>query len=82
MLVPLTLHLRGDFGSTRGARIAVLDELLTAMKAAGNVRFMNGAAVAAHTRSLNLPGEADPAAAHAETLANVVFRGDLAIKPL
>ena len=82
MLIPLTLHLRGDFGSTRGARIAALDELLTDIKSHSDVHFMNGAAIAAHTRTLGLPGEPDPAAAHAQTLARTVFRGDLAVKPL
>jgi hypothetical protein len=82
MLIALTLHLRSDFGSTRGARIAVLDELFRAMKSPGDLCFMNSAAIAAHTLSLELPGEPDPAAAHAPTLATAVFRGELGIKPL
>jgi peptidoglycan/xylan/chitin deacetylase (PgdA/CDA1 family) len=81
-LIPLTLHLRGDFGSTRGARIAALDELLTEIKSKPGLRFMNGAQIAAHALSLKLQPEADPYIAHAATLAKTVYRGDLAIKPL
>jgi peptidoglycan/xylan/chitin deacetylase (PgdA/CDA1 family) len=80
-LIPLTLHLRGDFGSTRGARIAALDELFTQVKSHGDTHFMNGAAIAAHARSLGLTPEPDPAAAHLATLAKTVYRGDLAVKP-
>ena len=40
--IPITLHLRGDVGSTRGARIAALDGLLTEIKAYGDVHFMTG----------------------------------------
>jgi peptidoglycan-N-acetylglucosamine deacetylase len=42
---------------------------------------MNGAAIAAHARELGLRPEPDPLAAHAATLANTVYRGDLAVKP-
>ena len=37
-LVPLTLHLRGDVGSTRAARIAALQELLGYMATRPGVR--------------------------------------------
>jgi hypothetical protein len=80
-LIPITLHLRGDVGSTRGARIAALDGLLTEIKAYGDVRFMTGAAIAEHARSLGLAPEPDPVAAHQATLAKMVYRGDLAVKP-
>lgn len=82
VLIPITLHLRGDFGSTRGARIAALDGVFTEIKAYGDVQFMNGAAIAEHARSLGLAAEPDPAAAHLATLANTVYRGDLAVRPL
>ncbi|ALM86488.1 polysaccharide deacetylase family protein [Bordetella sp. N] len=82
VLIPITLNLRGDFGSTRAARIAVLDTLLTEIKQLGDVRFMTCQQLAEHTLSLKLAPEPDPYLAHAETLANTVYRGDLAIKPL
>ncbi len=81
-LIPITLNLRGDFGSTRAARIAVLDTLLSELKQLGGVRFMTCRQLAEHTLSLGLAPEPDPYLAHAETLANTVYRGDLAIKPL
>ncbi|OZI19131.1 hypothetical protein CAL26_15875 [Bordetella genomosp. 9] len=81
-LIPITLNLRGDFGSTRAARIAVLDTLLTELRQLGDVRFMTCQQLAEHTLSLNLAPEPDPHRAHAETLANTVYRGDLAIRPL
>ncbi|WP_233238445.1 polysaccharide deacetylase family protein [Bordetella sp. LUAb4] len=82
ILIPITLNLRGDFGSTRAARIAVLDTLLTEIKQLGDVRFMTCQQLAEHTLSLNLATEPDPFLAHAETLARTKYRGDLAIKPL
>lgn len=81
VLIPFTLHLRGDYGSTREARIEVLDELFTQIKAWGDVRFMSGAAIAEHARSIGLEREPDPMAAHVATLAKTIFRGDLAVKP-
>lgn len=81
-LIPITINLRGDFGSTRAARIAVLDTLLTELKQLGDVRFMTCQQLAEHTLSLNLTPEPDPYLAHAETLSKTVCRGDLAIKPL
>jgi len=81
-LIPLTLHLRGDFGSTRAARIAVLDTLLTELKGLGGVRFMTCAQLAEHTLALNLAPQPDPYQAHAQTLANTLYRGELAVKPL
>jgi len=81
-LIPITLHLRGDFGSTRAARIAILDTLLTELKQLAGVRFMTCGQLAGHVLSLNLPTEPDPYLAHAETLAKTVYRGDLAVRPL
>lgn len=81
-LVPLTLHLRGDVGSTRAARIAALEDLLAYMAAQPGVRFMTGAQIAAHTRACGLVPEADPFAPHQPTLAVTPYRGDLAVKPL
>ena len=80
-LIPITLHLRGDVGSTRGARIAALDGLLTEIKAYGDVHFMTGEAIAAHAKSLGLTAEPDPVTAHLPTLSKTVYRGDLAVKP-
>ncbi|WP_066637366.1 polysaccharide deacetylase family protein [Bordetella sp. H567] len=81
-LIPITLNLRGDFGSTRAARIAVLDTVLAEIKQLGGVRFMTCQQLAEHTLSLNLAPEPDPHRAHAETLSKTVYRGDLAIRPL
>lgn len=81
VLIPITLHLRGDYGSTREARIVALDGLFTWIKSFGDVRFMTAAEIAAHTRSLRLPAEPDPVAAHLPTLSKAVYRGDLAVKP-
>lgn len=80
-LFPLTLHLRGDIGSTRAARIAALDEFLESVKARPGVRFMRGDALAAHAASLGMAPEPDPAAAHLATLAVTPYRGDLSVKP-
>jgi peptidoglycan/xylan/chitin deacetylase (PgdA/CDA1 family) len=81
-LIPLTLHLRGDFGSTRAARIAVLDTLLTEIKQLAGVRFTTGAELARHALSLDRPLEPDPYRAHADTLSRTTYRGDLAVRPL
>lgn len=80
-LVPLTLHLRGDIGSTRAARIAALEELLEYMAACAGVRFMTGAQLAA----LALAGgsaESNPINQHKATLDVTPYRGDLAVKPI
>jgi peptidoglycan/xylan/chitin deacetylase (PgdA/CDA1 family) len=82
VLIPITINLRGDFGSTRAARIAVLDTLLTELKQLGGVHFMTCQQLAEHTLSLNPKLEPDPYSMHAETLLKTVYRGDLAIKPL
>lgn len=81
-LIPLTLHLRGDFGSTRAARIAVLDALLTELKQLDGVRFMTGEDLARHALSLDRPMEPDPYAPHEDTLSKTAYRGDLAVRPL
>lgn len=81
-LCPLTLHLRGDVGSTRAARIDALDEFLADAKGRPGVRFMQGRSLAAHADFLGLAPEPDPAAAHLSTLAVTPYRGDLAVKPI
>ena len=81
-LVPLTIHLRGDVGSTRAARIAALEALLEHMAAQPGVCFMTGAQLAAHTRAADLPPEENPITAHLPTLAVTPYRGDLSVKPL
>jgi peptidoglycan/xylan/chitin deacetylase (PgdA/CDA1 family) len=81
-LVPLTLHLRGDVGSTRAARIAALQELLGYMATQPGVRFMSGAQIEAHVAAAGLAPEEDPFARHQATLAVTPYRGDLAVKPL
>ena len=81
-LVPLTLHLRGDVGSTRAARIAALQELLGYMATRPGVKFMSGAQLAAHVNASGVEPEGDPFAPHQPTLAVTPYRGDLAVKPL
>jgi peptidoglycan/xylan/chitin deacetylase (PgdA/CDA1 family) len=81
-LVPLTIHLRGDVGSTRAARIAALEALLEHMAAQPGVCFMTGAQLAAHARAADLPAEENPVTAHLPTLAVTPYRGDLSVKPL
>ena len=81
-LVPLTLHLRGDVGSTRAARIAALEELLAHMAGRPGVRFMTGAQLAAMTLASGRPAESNPITPHQATLAATPYRGDLAVKPI
>jgi hypothetical protein len=81
-LVPLTIHLRGDVGSTRAARIAALEALLEHMAAQPGVCFLTGAQLAAHTRAAGLTAEENPVTAHLPTLAVTPYRGDLSVKPL
>jgi peptidoglycan-N-acetylglucosamine deacetylase len=81
-LVPLTLHLRGDVGSTRAARIAALEVLLGHMASQPGVRFMSGAQIAAHVAASGAAVEGDPFAPHQATLAVTPYRGDLAVKPI
>jgi len=81
-LVPLTVHLRGDLGFTRAARIAALEELLAYMVSRSGVRFMTGAELAAEVLASGKPAEPDPIAAHQKTLAVTPYRGDLAVKPI
>jgi peptidoglycan/xylan/chitin deacetylase (PgdA/CDA1 family) len=81
-LVPFTLHLRGDMGSTRAARIAALDGLFAHIASRPGVRFMTGAELAALTLSAGLAPEPDPVAVHQSTLAVTPYRGDLAVKPV
>src|SRR5262249_49608846 len=81
-LVPLTVHLRGDVGSTPRARIAALQELLVYMASQPGVRFRTGAGLAARVLASGAAAEPDPIAAHQATLAATPYRGDLAVKPL
>jgi hypothetical protein len=81
-LVPLTVHLRGDLGFTRAARIAALEELLAYMAGQPGVKFMTGAELAARALAGGAPAEPDPFVEHQETLAVTPYRGDLAVKPL
>lgn len=81
-LVPLTLHLRGDFGSTRAARIAMLDAYLSELRQHPAARFMTCGELAQWTLSSDAAEEDDPYAPHAETLASTVYRGDLAVRPI
>ena len=81
-LMPLTIHLRGDFGSTRAARIAILDTYLNEVKQASGVGFARHDELARWTLALDMPAEPDPYAIHAETLSRTVYRGDLAVKPI
>ena len=81
-LVPLPLHLRGDVGSTRAARIAALEELLAYMAACPGVRFMTGAQIAAAALAGGAPAEENPLERHKTTLAVTPYRGDLAVKPI
>ena len=81
-LVPLTLHLRGDVGFTRAARIAALEELLAYMASLPGVRFMTGAELATITFTSGMTAEPDPVAQHRATLSVTPYRGDLAVKPI
>ena len=81
-LVPLTLHLRGDVGSTRAARIAALEELLVYMASLPGVRFMTGAELATMTFTSGMTAEPDPVTQHQATLSVTPYRGDLAVKPI
>lgn len=80
-LVPLTLHLRGDVGTTRAARIAALEELLNHMAGCAGVRFMTGAQLA-ELALAGGPAEGNPLAQHKATLDVTPYRGDLAVKPI
>jgi len=80
-LVPLTVHLRGDVGFTRAARIAALEELLAYMASRPSVRFMTGAELAAAALASGTT-EPDPFAPHQATLSVTPYRGDLAVKPI
>lgn len=81
-LVPLIVHLRGDLGFTRAARIAALEELLAYMASRPGVRFVTGAQLAAEALANGASGEPDPFLAHEKTLAVTPYRGDLAVKPI
>lgn len=81
-LVPLTLHLRGDMGSSRAARIAALDGLMSYIESRPGVRFMTGAELAALALASGLAPEPDPLAMHQSALSVTPYRGDLAVKPI
>lgn len=81
-LIPLVLHLRGDFGTSRAARIAMLKHYLQSLQAVPGLAFMTYRDLAKWTLSASTPVEGDPFAPHAETLSKTVYRGDLAVKPV
>lgn len=81
-LVPLVVHLRGDIGFTRAARVAALEELLAHMASRPGVRFVTGAQLAAEALAKGGAAEPDPVLAHEKTLAVTPYRGDLAVKPI
>jgi len=81
-LVPFTMHLRGDVGSTRASRIAALEELLAYVGSRPGVRFMTGGEIAEMTLASGMAPEGDPHAPHQPTLAVTPYRGDLAVKPI
>ena len=82
VLVPLTIHLRGDIGSTRAARTAALENLLEEIQGHENIAFMTGKQLAEHTIKLGLTPEPDPLTAHLPTLKATPYRGDLSVKPI
>jgi peptidoglycan-N-acetylglucosamine deacetylase len=81
-MVPLTIHLRGDVGLTRAARISALEELLTYIGEQPGVRFMTGAQISQHARASGMKPEPDPLQPHVATLSVTQYRGELAVKPL
>jgi peptidoglycan-N-acetylglucosamine deacetylase len=81
-MVPFTIHLRGDVGLTRAARIAALEGLLEYIAAQPGVRFMTGVELARHTLASGMTPEPNPLRAHEETLRVTPYRGELAVKPL
>lgn len=80
-LVPLTLHLRGDVGSSRMARVRALEHLLGHLKTRHGVQFMTGLDLADCVNQCALPAEPDPMVPHRATLAVTPIRGDLSVKP-
>lgn len=80
-LIPLTLHLRGDFGSTRAARISLLDQFIKEIKQQPCIRFMTYADLASWTIVSEANVEGDPYTPHKQTLSTTIYRGDLAVKP-
>jgi len=80
-LAPLTMHLRGDLGSTRAARVVAMEKLLSDIGARPGVRFLTGAQLAAIAMSFGGAPEGDPFAPHEPTLKVTPYRGDLALKP-
>jgi len=80
-LIPLTLQLRGDFGSTRGSRIAMLRDFLQSLRSDSTLAFLRHDQIAVQANSAGLPAEPDPFPAHAQTLARTEYRGDLAVRP-
>lgn len=82
VMVPLTTHLRGDFGSTRAARIATLSQFIDHVKQREGVKFMTGAELARHSQTLGLEVEEDPFLRHEAVLKITPYRGDLAVKPM
>jgi peptidoglycan/xylan/chitin deacetylase (PgdA/CDA1 family) len=81
-MLPLTIHLRGDVGMTRAARINALEDLLSHLGQQPGVRFMTGAQIAAHTLASGVTPEPNPLTLHQHTLSLTPYRGDMAVKPL
>jgi peptidoglycan/xylan/chitin deacetylase (PgdA/CDA1 family) len=82
VMVPLTTHLRGDFGSTRAARISTLSQFIDHVKRHEGVAFMTGAELASCSQSLGLAVEEDPLLRHEDQLKITPYRGDLAVKSI
>lgn len=81
-LIPLVMHLRGDVGFTRAARLKALGDLLQQLKAGPDLISRRGSQIAQWTRSLAPASEPLPHVTHAEILKTVTYRGDLTIQPL
>jgi peptidoglycan/xylan/chitin deacetylase (PgdA/CDA1 family) len=80
-LVPLILHLRGDVGSSRMARVLALEALIARLRARPGVVFMTGQELADCVDLSGLAEQPDPMVAHRATLAVTPVRGDLSVKP-
>lgn len=78
-LIPLTLHLRGDVGVSRPARLRRLREFLNRVTGFGSVDIMNGEQLCAMVQHAGLAPEPDPLASHRGTLNASLYRGDLAV---
>src|SRR3546814_16340169 len=80
-LVPLTLQLRGDFGSTRGSRISMLKDLLQTLRADPGMMFMRNDSLAEQVRKADLPVVTDPNLIHTNTLSHNTYPGAWPVHP-